>query len=793
MKVPVNWLKDYVKIDITGKELGDKLTLSGSKVEEVITTGDEIQNVVTGKIVKIEEHPHADKLVICQVDIGKDELLQIITAATNMKENDIVPVALHGSVIHGGVKIKKGKLRGIMSNGMFCSEEELGIAGDKPVHGLMILPVDTPIGEDIKDVLNMTSSILDFEITSNRPDCLSIIGMARETAATLNESYKMPALEYEISSSKYINDSLKVEVRDKLCRRYMARGVENVKIEESPGWMQERLLDAGVRPINNIVDITNFVMLETGQPMHAYDTRYIQSNNIIVERAENREKFVTLDNEERLLDKNVLTIRDGDRAVGIAGIMGGLNSEIREDTSSIVFESANFDGTNIRISSQKLGLRTEASARFEKDLDPNLCEMAVDRACYLIGKLNAGEVMKGTIDIYNEKIEPGSLRVNYNWINNFLGTKIPQDEMAECLNRLELNTKIEGEDLKIDVPTFRSRDIKIKEDVAEEVARIYGYDNIPSTIIKSVSTRGGKNTKQKLDDEVLRALTSSGLNQSISYSFISRKVFDRILLPKNSVLRNAVVIKNPLGEDYSIMRTTTIPSMMESLSRNYSRKNELARLFEIGKVYIPNKDVNKLPQEKNIVTIGIYGKVNYFDLKGIVENILEVLKIERFSFERESGNPSFHPGKTASLYIKKDFIGVLGEIHPNVLDNYGVDEKCYIAELDLDVLYKYANWNKEYKPLPKFPAVTRDLAILVDEDVLVKEIEDVIKEQGGNMVERAKFFDVYRGKQVAEGKKSVAYSISYRLENRTLTDEEVNKVHDRILKALEHKFGAQLR
>ncbi|KAA8675794.1 phenylalanine--tRNA ligase subunit beta [Clostridium sp. HV4-5-A1G] len=793
MKVPVNWLKDYVKIDITGKELGDKLTLSGSKVEEVITTGDEIQNVVTGKIVKIEEHPHADKLVICQVDIGKDELLQIITAATNMKENDIVPVALHGSVIHGGVKIKKGKLRGIMSNGMFCSEEELGIAGDKPVHGLMILPVDTPIGEDIKDVLNMTSSILDFEITSNRPDCLSIIGMARETAATLNESYKMPALEYEISSSKYINDSLKVEVRDKLCRRYMARGVENVKIEESPGWMQERLLDAGVRPINNIVDITNFVMLETGQPMHAYDTRYIQSNNIIVERAENREKFVTLDNEERLLDKNVLTIRDGDRAIGIAGIMGGLNSEIREDTSSIVFESANFDGTNIRISSQKLGLRTEASARFEKDLDPNLCEMAVDRACYLIEKLNAGEVMKGTIDIYNEKIEPGSLQVNYNWINNFLGTKIPQDEMAECLNRLELNTKIEGEDLKIDVPTFRSRDIKIKEDIAEEVARIYGYDNVPSTIIKSVSTRGGKNTKQKLDDEVLRALTSSGLNQSISYSFISRKVFDRILLPKNSVLRNAVVIKNPLGEDYSIMRTTTIPSMMESLSRNYSRKNELARLFEIGKVYIPNKDVNKLPQEKNIVTIGIYGKVNYFDLKGIVENILEVLKIERFSFERESGNPSFHPGKTASLYIKKDFVGVLGEIHPNVLDNYGVDEKCYIAELDLDVLYKYANWNKEYKPLPKFPAVTRDLAILVDEDVLVKEIEDVIKEQGGNMVERAKFFDVYRGKQVAEGKKSVAYSISYRLENRTLTDEEVNKVHDRILKALEHKFGAQLR
>lgn len=793
MKVPVNWLKDYVKIDITGKDLGDKLTLSGSKVEEVITTGDEIQNVVTGKIVKIEAHPNADKLVVCQVDIGKDELLQIITAATNMKENDIIPVALHDSIIHGGVKIKRGKLRGIMSNGMFCSEEELGIAGDKPVYGLMILPADTPVGKDIKEVLNMTSSILDFEITSNRPDCLSIIGMARETAATLNEKYNMPELGYVTSSHKNINDELKVEVKDELCRRYMARGIENVKIEQSPGWMQERLLEAGVRPINNLVDITNFVMIETGQPMHAYDTRHIESGNIIVERSKNGEEFVTLDNEKRILNENVLTIRDGNRAIGIAGIMGGLNSEVKEDTSSIVFECANFDGVNIRISSQKLGLRTEASARFEKDLDPNLAEMAMDRACHLVEKLRAGKVMQGTIDIYNKKVEPFSLQVDYNWINNFLGTEISKNEMAQCLNRLELNTEIEGEVLKINIPTFRTADIKIKEDIAEEVARIYGYSNVPSTIIKSVSTRGGKNTKQKLDDEILRALTSSGLNQSISYSFISRKVFDKILLPEDSALRNAVAIKNPLGEDYSIMRTTTIPSMMESLGRNYSRKNELVRLFEIGKVYMPNKDANKLPHEKNIVTIGIYGGVNYFNLKGIVENILEVLGIEKFSFERESNNPSFHPGKTASLYIRKNMAGILGEIHPNVLDNYGIDEKCYVAELSLDVLYEYANWDKKYKPLPKFPAVTRDLAILVDEDVLVKEIENVIKKQGGNIVESVKFFDVYRGKQVAQGKKSVAYSISYRLENRTLTDEEVNKIHDKILKALEHKFGAQLR
>ncbi|MCI1946299.1 phenylalanine--tRNA ligase subunit beta [Clostridium luticellarii] len=793
MKVPVNWLKDYVKVDITGKELGDKLTLSGSKVEEVITTGDEIQNVVTGKIMKIEEHPHADKLVICQVNIGKDELLQIITAATNMKENDVVPVALHDSIIHGGVKIKKGKLRGIMSNGMFCSEEELGIAGDKPVHGLMILPPNTPIGKDIKEVLNMTSSILDFEITSNRPDCLSIIGMARETAATLNENYNMPELNYVPSSHKNIKDDLQVEVKDDLCRRYIARGIENVKIEPSPGWMQERLLDAGVRPINNLVDITNFVMLEMGQPMHAYDTRYIQSNSIIIERAEKGEEFVTLDDEKRSLDENVLTIRDGKRAVGIAGIMGGLNSEIREDTSSVVFESANFNGTNIRISSQSLGLRTEASARFEKDLDPNLAETAMNRACYLVEKLKAGKVMQGTIDIYREKVEPASLKVNYNWINKFLGTKISADEMAGCLNRLELNTEIQGETLKVEIPTFRRRDIKIKEDIAEEVARIYGYGNIPSAIIKSVSTRGGKSPKQKLDDEVLRALTSSGLNQSISYSFISRKVFDKILLPEDSVLRNAVAVKNPLGEDYSIMRTTTIPSMMESLSRNYSRKNQVVRLFEIGKVYIPNKDADKLPDEKNTVTIGIYGGVDYFNLKGVVENILEVLGIEKFSFERESSNPTFHPGKTAALYIKKNQVGVLGEIHPGVLDNYGIGEKCCVAELNLDVLYRYSNRNKKYRPLPKFPSVVRDLAILVDEDILTRELEDVIKKQGGNMVESVKIFDVYRGKQVAEGKKSIAYSISYRLENRTLTDEEVNKVHDRILGALEHKFRAQLR
>lgn len=792
MKVPVTWLKDYVDINITGKELGDRLTLSGSKVEEVVTTGEDIKNVVTGKLIKIENHPGADNLFVCQVDVGKEESLQIITAAKNMKEKDVIPVALHDSIIYGGVKIKKGKLRGLVSNGMFCSEEELGIAGDKQIEGLMILPGDTPIGKDIKEVLNMTSSILDLEITSNRPDCLSILGIAKETAATLNETYRLPEFKYSSSSDGNIQDKLKVEIKDGLCRRYIARGIEDVKIKPSPSWMEERLLEAGVRPINNIVDITNFVMLEMGIPMHAYDIREITSGSIVVERAGEGEKFITLDSEERILDKDILTIKDGNRTIGIAGIMGGLNSEIREDTSSVVFECANFNGTNIRISSQKLALRTEASSRFEKDLDPNLAEMAMDRACYLIEMLGCGRVMEGTIDVYNEKVYPHSLEVDCNWINKFLGTNIPKENMVEYLNRLALRTEIDEDTLKIEVPTFRG-DINIKEDVAEEIARIYGYDNIPSTIIKSASTKGGKNEKQKLDDKVIETMISSGFSQSINYSFISRKVFDKILLTEDSSLRNAVIIKNPLGEDYSIMRTTTLSSMMECLSRNYSRKNEMVRLFEIGKVYIPHEDTDKLPKEKNIITIGMYGSSDYFNLKGAVENILEILKIERFSFQRESENPSFHPGRTALLYIKKDLVGILGEIHPKVCENYEVEERCYIAELNLDILYRYANSYNKYTPLPKFPSVTRDLAVLVDDDILVQDIEDIIKKQGGNMVEKIKFFDIYKGKQIEAGKKSIAYSISYRLSNKTLTDAEVNKVHDKILKALEYKLGAQLR
>lgn len=791
MKVPFNWLKDYVEVNIDAKELGDRLTLSGSALEEVITQGDEIKNIVTGKIVEITQHPDADKLKVCQVDIGT-ETIQIVTAATNMKEQDIVPVALHKSILADGTEIKKGKLRGVVSNGMFCSEEELGIAGDEPVHGLMILPSDAPLGMDIKEYLNLNKSILDFDITSNRPDCLSMVGMARETAATLGISYKMPNLNYEVKASENINDKIKVEVRDSLCRRYMARGVKNVKIMPSPGWMQERLLEAGVRPINNIVDITNFVMLEIGEPMHAFDAREIKSGKIVVERAKDDEIFVTLDEIERKLDSSFLCIKDNETSIGLAGIMGGLNSEIQEDTTEVIFEAANFDGTNIRVNSKKLNLRSESSARFEKDIDPNLAELAINRACALVCELGCGEIMEGTIDIYNSKKEEGNITVDSKWINKFLGTEISIEDMKKYLDLLELKTEINGDNLDITIPTFRI-DIGIKEDIAEEVARIYGYDKIPTTIYSASTGREPKYKNQILRDLIVDVMVSSGLNQSISYSFISPKVFDKINLPQDSELRNVIKIKNPLGEDYSVMRTTTIHSMMESLGRNYSRNNSYARLFEIGKIYIPNEDENVIPTENNILTIGMYGNCDYLDLKGVVENALEKLGLSKVKFTRESDNPSYHPGKTAALMIGNKKVGVLGEVHPDVSESYGVDENCYLAELNLDLLFEYAKTDKKYKALPKFPAVTRDIALLVDDEILVQEIEDTIRRAGGNLVEKVELFDIYKGAQIPEGKKSIAYAIAYRDEKKTLTDNDVNKVHDKILRSLEHKLGATLR
>lgn len=792
MKIPYIWLKDYVDVDIDAKELADRLTMSGSNVDDVEISGANIQNVVTGLITKIERHPDAERLSVCQVNIGTEDI-QIVTAATNMKEQDVVPVALHGSVLFDGTKIKKGKLRGVLSNGMFCSEEELGIAGDEPVHGLMIMDKETtPIGKDIKEVLGLSRAVIDFEITSNRPDCLCMVGMARETAATLHTEYRMPNMKFEAKNDSDINDEIKVEVNDELCKRYMARGVKNVKIAPSPTWMQERLNEAGVRPINNIVDITNFVMLEIGQPMHAYDRREITSGIIKVERASEGEKFTTLDEIERNLDSSVLCIKDNDRTIGLAGIMGGLNSEIQEDTVDVVFESANFEGVNIRVNSKKLGLRTEASQRFEKEIDPNLAQLAIDRACALVEELECGEVMRGTIDIYNDVKKEKTLIVSVKYINDFLGTDIPSSDMKAYLDRLDMATIVEGDSLIITVPTFRI-DINIKEDIAEEIARIYGYNNIPATIMKTTTERQPRNRKLMLDEKIVDIMTACGLNQSISYSFVSPKVFDKVNLPKDSTIRNVVKIKNPLGEDYSVMRTTTVPSMMESLARNYSRNNESASLFEIGKIYIPNEDENKLPEEREILTIGMYGNCDYLDIKGILDDMIEEMGLKKFTFKRQSENPMYHPGKTAELFSGKNKIAILGEVHPDVTENYGVDTECYIAQVDLAALYDNIHEKKEYTPLPKFPAVTRDIALLVDEDILVQEIDDTIVKAGGNLVESTKLFDIYRGKQVPEGKKSIAYAIVYRDNTKTLNDKEINKVHDKILRALEFKLGAQLR
>lgn len=787
MKVPYKWLLEYVDINKDIREVADALTLSGSKVEEVIETGKTIDRVVTGKLLKLEKHPDADKLTICKVDVGT-EIIQIVTAATNMKENDVVPVALHGSTLADGTKIKKGKLRGVESNGMFCSEEELGIAEEGTVHGLMILPSETPLGVDIKELLGLNGGVIDFEITSNRADCFSVYGIAREAAAT----FGLPLKEVEttfMEDGDNINNYLKVDVKDELCRRYSARMIKNVKIEESPDWMKQRLEECGVRPINNIVDITNYVMLELGQPLHAFDYRDIEDKNIVVRRAEAGESFVTLDEVERKLDSSMLVIADGQKAVAVAGVMGGLNSEVKEDTATVVFECANFNGANVRITSKKLGLRTESSSRFEKDLDPNLVEMTLNRVCNLVERLKAGEVVGGIIDKYPEPVKPFNIEVSSEWINKFIGINIEEKRMKEILERLEMKVSGEGT-LKIEVPTFR-QDVKIKQDVAEEVVRIYGYDVVPSVKMVGETVEAAWTREQKLLREVKNTMVACGLMEAVTYTFTSPKSFDNIEIPKDSDLRKTVIISNPLGEDFSIMRTTSISSMMECLSRNNARDNKEAYLFEIARVYI--KGDGKLPQELDKLVIGMYGDVDFFALKGIVESLLQNLGIDKFDIERESENPIFHPGRTARLRIRKKDSGVFGEVHPNVLENYGIESRVYVAELDLATIFEAAKLERKYKALPKFPAISRDIALLVKDEVAVGEIEKVILRAGKELIESIKLFDVYKGKQIPDGTKSVAYSITYRSPEKTLKDTEVNEVHQRVVKVIQEKFEAQIR
>jgi len=821
MKVPLKWLKEYVDINVSPKEYADALTMSGSKVENIEVQGEEIKKVVVGKILTVEKHPDADRLQVSKVDVG-NEVIQIVTGAQNISVGDYIPVALDGSSLPGGKKIKKGKLRGVESNGMMCSIQELGYTKydfpDAAEDGIYILSKqaladrylnsaddekrldEVVLGKDITEALGIDDTVVEFEITPNRPDCLSIIGIARETAATFGSELKKPVISVKESGGD-IRELAGIEIKDPdLCPRYSARVIRNVKIGPSPEWMKERLRAAGIRPINNIVDITNYVMLEMGQPMHAFDLDRLEGRKIIVRRAKEGEVMKTLDGIERKLDTDMLVIADAEKPACIAGVMGGLDSEITESTRNLLFESAVFNGTSIRLTSKKLGLRTEASSRYEKGLDVNNTIDVVNRAAQLVEELGAGEVAKGILDCYPEKVEPRLIKLECERINALLGTDISREEMIRIFRSLELEVD-EASDM-IKVPTFRM-DIEEMADLAEEVARFYGYNRITPTLLHGKeTTRGIKTKKQKIEDEIINTMIASGLSEIYTYSFTSPSVFDAVKVPEDSPLRDAVVISNPLGVDFSIMRTTTIPDMLTVLARNYNRRVEEARLFELSYVYMKNEprtsqvegiDESSLPRELETLTMGMYGNVDFYDIKGVVENLMERLRISGYEFVRESENPTFHPGRTAALLINGERAGILGEIHPDVLDNYDIETKAYVGVIEVEKLINSCGKTVQYKPLPKYPAVTRDIAMLVRDEITVKQIEEIIRQRGGKILERLKLFDVYKGKQIPEGMKSVAYSITFRAEDRTLTDEEVNKSMNNIIDGLQKNIDAQLR
>ncbi|KNF07491.1 phenylalanine--tRNA ligase beta subunit [Gottschalkia purinilytica] len=797
MLVPVKWLKEYVDFEIDTKELADKLTISGSHVDSIDNINKGVENVVVGKILKIEKHPDADKLVITTIDVGSEQL-QIVTGANNIKEGDVVPVAMVGAKLPGGIKIKKGKLRGVESFGMLCSADELGIP-DSVVpkelkDGIYILDQDYELGKDIKEVLGLYGEIIDFEITPNRPDCLSIIGMARETAATLGVDIKYPKIEIKNEEEDINNFVNGVEVLDSdLCNRYYVRVAKDVVIKTSPYWMQRRLMEAGVRPINNIVDITNYVMLELGQPLHAFDLESLNGKKIIVRKANEGEKLVTLDGVERNLDESMLVIADDKEPIAIAGVMGGLDSEVTSDTKTILIESANFNGRSVRLTSKKVGLRTEASSKFEKNIDSNLVEIACDRVCQLIEETNSGKIVGGYVDIYNDKKEEKIIELSLDKVTRLLGISIEVNNVLDILNSLELKSEYKDGKIITRVPSFRS-DLEIEADLVEEIGRIYGFDKINPEPLIGTLTKGSKSYSRSTEDIAKSFLTGLGLNEIMTYSFISPKSYDKIKLAPDSFKRKCVEIRNPLGEDYSVMRSTLISNTIDVLSRNYKHGVEKAWTYEIGNIFVPRQlPIKDLPYEIRTLCIGMYGESDFYTLKGVIENLLDKLGINDYEYVREENNDTFHPGRTANIVKDNHLIGTLGEIHPDVIENYGMKERCYIAEIDFELIVSLSNLERKYSPLPKYPAVTRDIALVVDKDILVREIEKIIKENGKGLVEDVKLFDVYMGSQIEEGKKSIAYSIVYRSKEKTLTDEEVVKVHDNILKQLEEKLHAALR
>ncbi len=795
MNLSMRWLNDYVKADMPIKDYCHALTMSGSKVEGYEVEGADISNVVVGKILSKGPHENADALFVCQVDAGKESPVQIVTNAKNVKEGDLVPVALDGAVLPEG-KIKKGKLRGVESFGMFCGLDTLGLtAHDFPYadpDGVLVIQEDCQIGEDIHSALGLDDTSVEFEITSNRPDCLSVTGLARETAATYNLPLNIPVPSFKGVDGN-IDEMLKVDVHNtEKCMRYCAGIVKNVKIEPSPRWMRERLRASGVRPINNFVDITNYVMLEYGQPMHAFDLRYVEGAHINVRNATKGEKIVTLDGVERELTEEMLVIADDKKPVAVAGVMGGEYSGIMEDTTTVVFESAYFEPVQVRRTSKKLGLRTDASIRYEKGVDRLISMTCLERAFQLVEELGAGEVVRTVIDKdYTDKT-PAAVEFNAEWINNFLGTDIAEADMIEYLTRLDFKV----ENGTVYAPSFRI-DIECKADIAEEVARIYGYDKIPSTEFRGVA-EAELTPEQKFAKNLENNMVALGCYGIATFSFISPKHFDRLTLPAESKLRDAIKITNPLGEDTSIMRTTIIPSMLEILSTNYNNRNEAAKLYEVGKEYIPTES-GKLPNEPDRLAIGMYGgNVDFYDIKGIADTMLGKMGIRDVEYIRACDSDAFdeacamHPGRSAVVMKNDTVLGILGEVHPAVQKNYGIGTKTYVAKFNIPEMMKCAVTEVSYQPLPKFPAAARDLSVICDDEIPVAELEKAIKGAVGKILEKVTLFDVYKGEQIEKGKKSVSYSITMRSHDGTLTDEQADSAMKKVLKALS-AIGAELR
>ena len=805
MKASVEWLKEYSDIDVDTVKLGDILTMTGSKVEEIIEKGNDIKNVVVGKILEIKKHPNADKLVVTKVDVGTEKI-QIVTGAKNIKENDIVPIAKDGAELPGGKKIVKSPLRGVDSCGMMCSVGELGLDikdyPDQIEDGIMILPAsyEKDLGKDIVDVLNLREDIIDFEITPNRPDCLSIEGLGRETAASLGKPFKNPRKnldELKVENKKEI-EGLKVDITaPDLCYRYIARVVKNVKIGPSPEWMQRRLKACGIRSINNIVDITNYVMLELGQPMHAFDINSIEGKHITVRRAKNGEKITTLDEQERVLDENDLVIADEKKPVAIAGVMGGLNSEIESDTKTVVFESAVFYGGSVRKTAKKVGLRTESSSRYEKGLSSENAIRAINRAVELVVELGAGEEVPGKVDVYPTKQKINKIKLDVDRINDLLGTNISREEMISILEKLDIKV----EDGFAIAPYFRM-DLEFVADIAEEIARYYGYDKLDTTLIKAATTLGVRTKEQKIEQKIENVLVDNGLSEIYTYGFVGEKDLGKSKIRKELV-DNAIEILNPLSDDYKLMRPTTIPSMMQILALNNNRKNQNVKLFDISRSYRNiNGEVEKgeIPLQENILTVGMYGEdSDFYTLKGLIENVLEASNVNHYDVVKEKNNGSYHPGRCANIKVGLDVIATFGEVHPEVLMNYDINKRCYLAELNITKVVKYSKQNKKYQEVPKFPAVERDIAIAVDEKVEVGEIEKAITKKakrllkGKKGLEEIKLFDIYRDEKIGKGKKSIAYSLIFRDKTKSMSDDEINPVMEEITKELEEKFGATLR